>query len=158
MCILMYCESKRRVYASEHSCESVCAPQWKCVHMGHICAGWEPGMPVLPALSELAMPERKILRNHSREYWYMGSTLARSDTQKKRIWVRTATGMYSMRVRSMSFSVCSAILTLACGCSGWGEGSKSRRQRVWGAGLGQTGRSGGQARGTPRAGRGAGSG
>lgn len=67
----------------------------------------------LPALSELAMPERKMLRNHSREYWYMGSTLARSDTQKKRIWVRTATGMYSMRVRSMSFSVCSAILTLA---------------------------------------------
>jgi hypothetical protein len=71
----------------------------------------------LPALSELAMPERKMLRNHSREYWYMGSTLARSDTQKKRIWVRTATGMYSMRVRSMSFSVCSAILTLA-----WGGG------------------------------------
>lgn len=70
-------------------------------------------MPGLPALSELAMPERKMLRNHSREYWYMGSTLARSDTQKKRIWVRTATGMYSIRVRSMSFSVCSAILTLA---------------------------------------------
>lgn len=75
----------------------------------------------LPALSELAMPERKMLRNHSREYWYMGSTLARSDTQKKRIWVRTATGMYSMRVRSMSFSVCSAILTLA-----WVEGKEER--------------------------------
>lgn len=74
-------------------------------------------VPGLPALSELAMPERKMLRNHSREYWYMGSTLARSDTQKKRIWVRTATGMYSMRVRSMSFSVCSAILTLAWGYS-----------------------------------------
>lgn len=73
------------------------------------------GNPDLPALSELAMPERKILRNHSREYWYMGSTLARSDTQKKRIWVRTATGMYSMRVRSMSFSVFSAILTLDYG-------------------------------------------
>lgn len=75
--------------------------------------GCRVGVLELPALSELAMPERKMLRNHSREYWYMGSTLARSDTQKKRIWVRTATGMYSMRVRSMSFSVCSAILTLA---------------------------------------------
>ena len=80
---------------------------------GSTCAS----VPGLPALSELAMPERKMLRNHSREYWYMGSTLARSDTQKKRIWVRTATGTYSMRVRSMSFSVCSAILTLAWGCS-----------------------------------------
>lgn len=79
----------------------------------HVCAGVGAQHLGLPALSELAMPERKMLRNHSREYWYMGSTLARSDTQKKRIWVRTATGMYSMRVRSMSFSVCSAILTLA---------------------------------------------
>lgn len=96
--------------------------------MSHLCPGGSLVLvstcacaPGLPALSELAMPERKMLRNHSREYWYMGSMLARSDTQKKRIWVRMATGMYSMRVMSMSFSVCSAILTLAWGCSGGGQ-------------------------------------
>ena len=66
--------------------------------------------------------------------------MARSDTQKKRIWVRTATGMYSMRVRSMSFSVCSAILTLAWECGG-GEG---QAQLGWqraegGSGRGRTG-------------------
>ena len=60
------------------------------------------------------MPLMKMLRNHSRQYWYMGSTLDRSDTQKNRIWVRTATGTYSCRVASMSRSVSSAIVTLAC--------------------------------------------
>ena len=68
----------------------------------------------LPALSALAIPPRNILMNHSREYWYMGSMLARSATQKKRIWVLTATGMYRLRVTSISLSVCSAITTLAC--------------------------------------------
>ncbi|KAG7263605.1 hypothetical protein CRUP_020855, partial [Coryphaenoides rupestris] len=61
----------------------------------------------------LAMPLTKMPRNHSRQYWYMGSTLARSETQKKRIWVRTATGTYSCRVASMSRSVSSATVTLA---------------------------------------------
>jgi len=46
------------------------------------------------ALSELMIELRKIDRNHSSEYWYMGSMLERSDTQKKRICVLTATGMY----------------------------------------------------------------
>ncbi|KAG9353219.1 hypothetical protein JZ751_017795 [Albula glossodonta] len=68
----------------------------------------------VPAFSELAMPDKKMPRNHSREYWYMGSTLERSETQKKRICVRTATGTYSSRVASMSFSVSSATITLAC--------------------------------------------
>ncbi|KAG7256268.1 hypothetical protein CRUP_029318, partial [Coryphaenoides rupestris] len=64
--------------------------------------------PVL--LRQLAMPLTKMPRNHSRQYWYMGSTLARSETQKKRIWVRTATGTYSCRVASMSRSVSSATI------------------------------------------------
>ncbi|KAJ8361101.1 hypothetical protein SKAU_G00176260 [Synaphobranchus kaupii] len=63
---------------------------------------------------ELAMPAMKMPRNHSREYWYMGSTLERSETQKKRICVRTDTGTYSSRVASMSRSVSSATITLAC--------------------------------------------
>ena len=67
-----------------------------------------------PALSALAMPPRKMEMNHSSEYWYMGSMLARSATQKNRICVLMATGMYRLRVSSMSFSVCSAMITLAC--------------------------------------------
>lgn len=35
-----------------------------------------------PDFSRLLIPIRKMLRNHSREYWYMGSTLEKSDTQK----------------------------------------------------------------------------
>lgn len=69
---------------------------------------------VSPAVSESAMLAMKMPRNHSSEYWYIGSTLHRSDTQKKRICVRTATGTYSRRVASMSCSVCSAAITLAC--------------------------------------------
>ena len=38
-----------------------------------------------PKVSALAMLLRKMVMNHSREYWYMGSMLARSVTQKKRI-------------------------------------------------------------------------
>ena len=52
--------------------------------------------------------------NHSREYWYMGSMLARLVTQKKRICVFTATGMYLLRVVSISRSVCSAAAILVC--------------------------------------------
>ena len=52
--------------------------------------------------------------NHSREYWYMGSMLARLVTQKKRICVFTATGMYLLRVVSISCSVCSAAAILVC--------------------------------------------
>ena len=66
-----------------------------------------------PDCSALCMLPRKMEMNHSREYWYMGSMLARSVVQKKRICVRTATGMYRLRVASMSFSVCSADATLA---------------------------------------------
>lgn len=68
---------------------------------------------IVPACFELAIPAMKIPKNHSREYWYMGSTIDRSDTQKKRIWARTATGTYSRRVASMSLSVASATVTLA---------------------------------------------
>ena len=56
--------------------------------------------------------------NHSSEYWYIGSMLARSVVQKKSICVLTATGMYLLLVASMSFSVCSAICTLAWGRDG----------------------------------------
>ena len=51
--------------------------------------------------------------NHSREYWYMGSMLARSVVQKNRSCVRVATGMYLLRVSSISSSVCSASATFA---------------------------------------------
>lgn len=126
MCVCSYWGvSDMRACASDYGCEFMYVPTVEmCSHVSRLCQGGSLAfvlmcacVPGLPARSELAMPERKMLRNHSREYWYMGSTLARSDTQKKRIWVRTATGMYSMRVRSMSFSVCSAILTLAWRCS-----------------------------------------
>ena len=43
----------------------------------------------------------------------MGSILARSETQKKRICDLTATGMYSARVVSISFSVVSAAATFS---------------------------------------------
>lgn len=66
----------------------------------------------LPALSELVMPAMKIPRNHSREYWYMGSTFDSSATQKKSIRVCTATGTYTTCVALMFFSVCSAAITL----------------------------------------------
>ena len=48
----------------------------------------------LPALSACDIPPRKMVTNHSREYWYIGSILPISDTQKKRICVITATGIY----------------------------------------------------------------
>lgn len=66
----------------------------------HLCQGY-----LLPSL-ELAMPERKMLRNHSREYWYMGSTLARSDTQKKRTGADGHRNVLHAS-ESLSFSVCS---------------------------------------------------
>ena len=55
--------------------------------------------------------------NHSREYWYIGSMLAMSATQKNRICVFTATGIYLLLTSSISFSVCSATTTLACNCN-----------------------------------------
>ena len=64
--------------------------------------------------------------NHSREYWYMGSMLERSVVQKKRSCVRTAIGMYSLRVTSISHSVCSVSTTLACGEEGGKNGWKGR--------------------------------
>ena len=47
------------------------------------------------------------------EYWYIGSTPARSAMQKKRIEPRAATGMYLARVSSISFSAISASATAA---------------------------------------------
>ena len=69
---------------------------------------------IVPDFSALAMPWRKMVMNHSSEYWYMGSMLERSETQKNKICVLTATGMYWLRVTSMSLSVCSAICTFDC--------------------------------------------
>ncbi|RNA15348.1 hypothetical protein BpHYR1_010791 [Brachionus plicatilis] len=54
---------------------------------------------------------KNILVNHSSEYWYIGSMLAKSLTQKNNICVLMATGTYSLRVASMSFSVCSDTTT-----------------------------------------------
>ena len=68
---------------------------------------------VSPARSAFAMPFKNIVMNHSSEYWYIGSMLARSATQKNRICVFTATGTYKLLVSSMSFSVSSAMVTLA---------------------------------------------
>lgn len=51
--------------------------------------------------------------NHVSEYWYIGSMLARSEMQKKRMDEWTATGLYPLRVASISFSVAEAISCLA---------------------------------------------
>jgi hypothetical protein len=53
------------------------------------------------------------LMNHDREYWYMGSTTARSAMQKNSSDALAATGRYSSRVASISLSVASASATLA---------------------------------------------
>lgn len=75
---------------------------------------WIPSLLTnLPACSAFRIPFKKMLMNQSSEYWYIGSIIARSYVQKNRICVRTATGMYWLRVTSMSFSVCSATITFA---------------------------------------------
>lgn len=58
--------------------------------------------------SELSMDMTKRLMNHVREYWYIGSILARSAIEKNRMdeWIEI--GRYSMRVASIFFSVSSA--------------------------------------------------
>ena len=71
--------------------------------------------PNIPDFSALAILLRNIVMNHSREYWYIGSILAKSVTQKKRICVLTATGIYLLLVMSISCSVCSATDILDCG-------------------------------------------
>lgn len=58
------------------------------------------------------MVRKKRPMKDDREYWYMGSTLARSLMQKKSSEDRTATGRYCSLVASMSLSVCSASATL----------------------------------------------
>jgi hypothetical protein len=68
--------------------------------------------PMSSDLSDFSMLPRKMPRNHSSEYWYMGSTLASDVVQKNSSCVRTDTGMF-MRVVSMSFSVTCAASTLA---------------------------------------------
>ena len=45
---------------------------------------------------------------HTSEYWYIGSITARSTTQKNSDDARNATGRYSSREASISFSVFSA--------------------------------------------------
>ena len=67
----------------------------------------------IPDCSADAMAFKKIPIYHSSEYWYMGSMLERSVVQKKSSWVRVATGMYLLRVMSISCSVFSASATLA---------------------------------------------
>ena len=51
--------------------------------------------------------------NHANEYWYIGSTIARSEMQKNRTEARVATGLYFSRVWSMSRSVTSASATFS---------------------------------------------
>jgi hypothetical protein len=46
----------------------------------------------------LAMDWMYKLMNQTREYWYMGSMLARSEMQKKRMEACVATGRYPFRV------------------------------------------------------------
>ena len=83
----------------------------------------------IPAFSANAMELRKMVTYHSSEYWYMGSMLERSVVQKNSSWVRVATGMYLLRVSSISLSVCSWSATLACGGGGRrGEGGGGREE------------------------------
>jgi len=120
-------------------CMCVCT----CAHV-HACGVWEGEWLMSskctcriynnvfshsPDFSALAIALRKMVMNHSREYWYMGSMLERSVVQKKRSCVRTATGMYSLRVASISRSVCSASTTLACREEGEMNGGKGRGGR-----------------------------
>ena len=51
--------------------------------------------------------------NHISEYWYIGSMLARSVMEKKRMEAWAATGWYPLRVSSISLSVEAAISCLA---------------------------------------------
>ena len=50
--------------------------------------------------------------NHAKEYWYMGSTPAKSAMQKNSSEALIATGRYNSLVASISRSVCSASATL----------------------------------------------
>mmetsp|Transcript_4933 Transcript_4933/g.17641 ORF Transcript_4933/g.17641 Transcript_4933/m.17641 type:complete len:224 (+) Transcript_4933:863-1534(+) len=63
--------------------------------------------------SASSMPRINREMNHAREYWYIGSTSARSEMQKNKTDARVATGRYSSRVASMSFSVLSASATFS---------------------------------------------
>ena len=47
--------------------------------------------------------------NQVSEYWYIGSILARSEMQKNKMDEWVATGLYPLRVSSISFSVAVAI-------------------------------------------------
>ena len=64
--------------------------------------------------SALSIPVPNRLLNHCSEYWYMGSTAARLEAQKKRVEARKATGRYLLRISSMVASVtfCSATFVL----------------------------------------------
>ena len=87
-----------------------------CFDKKHLKTIYNSNIPRLystPDGSAEAMELRKMAMNHSREYWYMGSMLDRSVVQKNRSCVRVATGMYLLRVLSISSSVASASATLA---------------------------------------------
>mmetsp|Transcript_19245 Transcript_19245/g.73653 ORF Transcript_19245/g.73653 Transcript_19245/m.73653 type:complete len:540 (-) Transcript_19245:5059-6678(-) len=58
---------------------------------------WTTAFMSVESVSALSMARRKRSVNHSREYWYMGSTLARSAMQKNRMDARLATGRYLAR-------------------------------------------------------------
>jgi len=51
--------------------------------------------------------------NQIREYWYIGSMLARSEIQKNKMEECTATGLYPFLVSSIMISVDAAISCLA---------------------------------------------
>lgn len=82
-------------------------------------------------LGASSMPLTNRLMNQDSEYWYMGSTMARSEMQKKSSDARSATGRYSSRVSSICFSVTSASATLALisldvtWCEGEVEGARA---------------------------------
>ena len=56
----------------------------------------------------------KRLMNQVREYWYMGSMLARSEMEKKRMEECTAIGLYPILVSSIFLSVSSATAYKLC--------------------------------------------
>ena len=67
------------------------------------------------------MEPMKRLMYHVREYWYIGSMLARSAMQKNRMDEWTAMGVYPIRVSSIFFSVSSAMACVRVRGEGRGE-------------------------------------
>ena len=76
-----------------------------------------------------------MVMNHSKEYWYMGSMLERSVVQKKRSCVRLATGIYLLRVWSISNSVFSASATFACTSTNHIDSTIYSKHTLWPLGI-----------------------